>query len=159
MILIWFDFWTSWIANAWKIFAARPRPRLCEIRKFSSISRFEHESPKKVASLLSLGLNSGPWFNDLSFHQQPWLRITNLHSTTTTRQRHFHLPINNRWLTMSIDKCLVECVELVLITPSFELYKGQANTTARIIVDHRVHTEWQRNGSFWRTLKKIAHTG
>ncbi len=64
----------SWIANAWEIFAARPRPRLCEIRKFSSISRFEHESQKKVASLPSLGLDSGPRFSDLSFHSQPWAK-------------------------------------------------------------------------------------
>jgi hypothetical protein len=63
---------TSWIANAWEIFAARPRPRLCEIWKFSSISRFEHESQKKVASLPSLGLDSRPRFSDLSFHSQPW---------------------------------------------------------------------------------------
>jgi hypothetical protein len=46
---------------------------LCEIRKFSSISRFEHESQKKVASLPSLGLDSGPRFSDLSFHSQPCL--------------------------------------------------------------------------------------
>ena len=65
---------TSWIANAWEIFVARPRPRLCEIRKFSSISRFKHESKKKVASLPSLGLDSRPQFSDLSFHSQPWIR-------------------------------------------------------------------------------------
>ncbi len=44
---------------------------MCEIRKFSSISRFEHESQKKVSSLPSLGLDSGPRFSDLSFHSQP----------------------------------------------------------------------------------------
>jgi hypothetical protein len=43
---------------------------VCKIRKFSSISRFEHESPKKVASLPSLGLDSRPRFSDLSFHSQ-----------------------------------------------------------------------------------------
>ena len=68
----------SWIANAWEIFAARPRPRLCKIRKFSSISRFEHESQKKVASLPSLGLDSRPRFSDLSFHSQPWLPVTKI---------------------------------------------------------------------------------
>jgi hypothetical protein len=50
---------------------------LCEIRKFSSISRFEHESQKKVLSLPSLGLDSGPRFSDLSFHSQPWIRVSN----------------------------------------------------------------------------------
>jgi hypothetical protein len=47
----------GWIANAVEILAARPRPRLFEIRKLSSISRFEHEAQKKVASLPSLGLD------------------------------------------------------------------------------------------------------
>ena len=38
-----------------------------------SISRFEHESQKKVASLPILGLDSRSRFSDLAFHSQPWL--------------------------------------------------------------------------------------
>ncbi len=75
----------SWIANAWEIFAARPRPRLCEIRKFTSISRFEHESQKKVASLPILGLDSRPRFSDLSFHSQPWSQLTSHNSKPQPR--------------------------------------------------------------------------
>ncbi len=41
-------------------------------RKLSSISRFEHEAQKKVASLPSLGLDSRSRFSDLSFHLQLW---------------------------------------------------------------------------------------
>jgi hypothetical protein len=64
---------SSWIANAWEIFAARPRPSLCEIQKFSSISRFEHESQKKASSMPRPRPRIRPRFSDLSFHQQPWL--------------------------------------------------------------------------------------
>ena len=49
---------------------------MCEIRKFSSISRFEHESQKKVASLPSLGLDSRSRFSDLSFHSQLCFQVT-----------------------------------------------------------------------------------
>ncbi len=66
----------GWIANAWEIFAARPRPRLCEIRKFSSISRFEHEAQKKVTSLPRPRPRFRPRFSDLSFHSQPWTKLT-----------------------------------------------------------------------------------
>ncbi len=62
---------SSWIANAWEIFAARPRPSLCEIRKFSSISRFEHDSQKKVTSMPRPRPWFRPRFSDLSFHLQP----------------------------------------------------------------------------------------
>ncbi len=37
----------------------RPRPSLCEIRKFSSISRFEHEAQKKSRRGRGFGLDSG----------------------------------------------------------------------------------------------------
>ncbi len=56
------------MANAWEIF--KPRPRLYEIRKFSSISRFEHESQKKVSSLPRPRPRFRPRFSDLSFHLQ-----------------------------------------------------------------------------------------
>ncbi len=54
-----------------KNFSARPRPSLCEIRKFSSISRFEHESQKKVSSMPRPRPRFRPRFSDLSFHLQP----------------------------------------------------------------------------------------
>ena len=63
---------SCWNANAGEILAARSRPRLCKIRTLSSISRFENESPKKLASLPSLGLDSRSRFSDLSFHSQLW---------------------------------------------------------------------------------------
>jgi hypothetical protein len=71
----------SWIANAVEILAARPRPRLFEIRKLSSITRFDNESQKKVASLPILVLDSRSRFADLSFHSQPWLRAKYVFST------------------------------------------------------------------------------
>ncbi len=66
----------GWIANAVEILAARPRPRLFEIRKLSSITRFDNESQKKVASLPILVLDSRSRFSDLSFHSQLWRRYT-----------------------------------------------------------------------------------
>ncbi len=44
-------------------FSARPRPSLCEIRKFSSISRFEHESQKKglVNAEASASIQASIW--------------------------------------------------------------------------------------------------
>jgi hypothetical protein len=54
--------------------SARSMPSLCEIRKFSSISRFEHESQKKGASMPMPRPRFMPRFIDLSFHQQPCCR-------------------------------------------------------------------------------------
>ncbi len=44
-----------------------------EIRKLSSILRFDNESQKKVASLPILVLDSRSRFADLSIHSQLWL--------------------------------------------------------------------------------------
>ncbi len=63
---------SSWIPNAWEIFAARPWPSLCKIRKFSPISWFEHESQKKVSSLPRPRPWFRPRFSDLSLHLQLW---------------------------------------------------------------------------------------
>ena len=63
---------SCWNANAGEILPAGSRPRLCKIRTLSSISRFENESPKKLPSLPSLGLDSRSRFIDLSVHSQPW---------------------------------------------------------------------------------------
>jgi hypothetical protein len=49
---------------------------LCEIRTFSSISRFEHESQKKIASLPRPRPRFRPRFSDLSFHSQPCIHVT-----------------------------------------------------------------------------------
>ncbi len=65
---------SCWNANAGEILPAGSRPRLCKIRTLSSISRFENESPKKLPSLTSLGLDSRSRFIDLSVHSQPWTR-------------------------------------------------------------------------------------
>ncbi len=46
-----------------------------EIRKLSSITRFDNESQKKVASLPILVLDSRSRFADLSFHSQLWLQF------------------------------------------------------------------------------------
>jgi hypothetical protein len=61
------------MGNAVEILAARPRPRLFKIRKLSSITRFDNESQKKVASLPILVLDSRSRFADLSFHSQLWV--------------------------------------------------------------------------------------
>jgi hypothetical protein len=54
-------------------FSRRDRDRDCA--KFESSRRFRgsNMNSKKVASLPSLGLDSGPRFSDLSFHSQPCL--------------------------------------------------------------------------------------
>jgi hypothetical protein len=83
---------SSWIANAWEIFAARPRPSLCKIRKFSSISRFEHESQKKITSMPRPRPRFRPRFSDLSFHLQPCLDVP------VTRTAH----------APSVSRCLEE---------------------------------------------------
>ena len=64
---------SCWNANAGEILPAGSRPRFCKIRTLSSISRFENESPKKLPSLTSLGLDSRSRFIDLSVHSQPCL--------------------------------------------------------------------------------------
>jgi len=66
---------SCWNANAGEILPAGSRPRLCKIRTLSSISRFENESPKKLPSLTSLGLDSRSRFIDLSVHSQPWFYV------------------------------------------------------------------------------------
>ena len=50
-------------------------PRLFEIRKLSSITRFDNETKKKLASLPILVLDSRSRFTDLSVHSQPWLQL------------------------------------------------------------------------------------
>ncbi len=45
---------------------------LFEIRKLSSITRFDNETQKKLASLPILVLDSRSRFTDLSVHSQPW---------------------------------------------------------------------------------------
>jgi hypothetical protein len=62
---------------------------LCEIQKLSSISRFEHEAQKKVASLPSLGLDSRSRFSDLSFHLQLCIRVPDCQNRNpTTNSQH-----------------------------------------------------------------------
>jgi hypothetical protein len=53
---------------------------LYKIRTLSSISRFENESPKKLASLPILVLDSRSRFIDLSVHSQPWNKLWGLNA-------------------------------------------------------------------------------
>ncbi len=62
-----------WIAIALEIFAARPCPSLCEIRKATSISSFEHVSEKKGTPSPRPRQQSRPRFSDPSFLQQLWV--------------------------------------------------------------------------------------
>jgi hypothetical protein len=64
----------GWNANAVEILAARPRPRLCEIRTLSSISRFDNESQKKLASLSILVLDSRRFTHSLGTGSPDGLR-------------------------------------------------------------------------------------
>jgi hypothetical protein len=97
------------------MFAARLRPRLCEIRKLSSISRFEHESQKKVASLPILGLDSRSRISDLSFHSQPWPIGAKLWPSTSSRPT-ISTSVNTTWRTA----CTIQdFLERAGTTPTF----------------------------------------
>ncbi len=62
---------SSWIAIALENFSARPSPSLCEIRKASSISSYEHEIRKKGLPSPRPRLRSRPRLSDRSILQQP----------------------------------------------------------------------------------------
>ncbi len=84
---------------------------MCEIRKLSSISRFEHESQKKVASLPILALDSRSRFSDLAFHSQLWSNKSHwaLSETIVDSRRTSTSSFLLSWLSMWLPPILL-CV-------------------------------------------------
>ncbi len=102
-------------------------------------------SDKRVGGHTRLRLKG--WGSPNSDDWRKSVALCLLCAATTSQQR----PIDERWWTMSIDKCLVECVELSPIPHSFDDSNTKTRSiqryrTARLIVDytpqstHRVAT-------------------